>query len=175
MNCPDGLEVDHINRNKLDNRKSNLRIVTRQQNMCNKGSYINSISKYKGVSWHKKDQRWYAQIRFNRQLYFIGSFENEDVAAAAYNHYAKKFFGEYAVLNDVSEVDFRKERIIKCRGSSRFRGVNYSKANKCWQARIGVNKRRLSLGYFNEEIDAAKSYNEAFKKYNPGKVVPNII
>ncbi|MFA9398372.1 MAG: HNH endonuclease [Clostridiaceae bacterium] len=175
MNCSEGLEVDHINRNKLDNQKSNLRIVTRQQNMCNKDSYKNSSSRYKGVTWHKKDNRWDAQIRLNKQIYFIGSFEDEDVAAAAYNHYAKRFFGEYAVLNNVPEADFRKARFIKNNCTSVYRGIFYSKIHKRWVARIGVNKKRIYLGYFEREVDAARAYNEAFEKYKPNKVVTNRI
>jgi hypothetical protein len=174
MNCPNGFEVDHINRNRLDNRKSNLRIVTRQQNMCNKASYAESSSKYKGVSWHSKDRLWHAQIRVNHKINFIGAYEKEEVAAAAYNYNAQIYFGTYAVLNDVEDVDFRKHRILKKKGKSKFRGVTLVGFGK-WEARIGFKGLRLSLGYFETEEEAALAYNTAFQKYRNRDEAPNAV
>lgn len=175
MRCPPELEVDHINRNKLDNRKCNLRIVTRQQNMCNKARYSGSSSKYKGVSWHCKDKIWHSQIRKNRKLYFLGAYHDEEAAAAAYNYYAKILFGSYAVLNDVGNIDFLKYRFLKKSGSSQFRGVTYRKSSRKWIARITINGERITLGYFDTENSAAKAYNEAFVKYGKGIRGPNYI
>ena len=175
LNCPEGFEGDHINRNKLDNQKSNLRIVTRQQNNINRDSFRNSTSEYKGVTWHKGDQRWHAQIRHNNQLLFLGAFNEEKIAAAAYNHYAEKYFGKYAVLNDVPKTDFQNKRVLKGNCASKFRGVTFNKAHQRWVARIGVNKKRLSLGTFKSEQDAAIAYNNAFSKFKSEKVVPNIL
>lgn len=175
MNCPDNFEVDHINRNKLDNRKSNLRIVTRQQNMCNKTRYAGSSSKYKGVSWHSKDKIWNAQIRLDRKIYYLGAYESEEVAAAAYNHHAILLFGQYAVLNDVESVEFLKYRVLKKKSSSKYRGVTYKAKQRKWHTRITVAGKRLSLGYFDTEKAAAIAYNEAFIKYKNGIGVPNFI
>ncbi|WP_161625538.1 AP2 domain-containing protein [Sporomusa ovata] len=175
MNCPNELEVDHVNRNKLDNRKANLRIVTRQQNTFNKGSYLDSSSRYKGVSWHRRDQLWFSQLRLNNKNHYLGSYETEEIAAAAYNHYAKVYFGEYAVLNDVDAVDFKELRILKKKGMSKYRGVTYHKRSDKWIARITIDGRRISLGYFHNEVLAAKAYNEAFIKYRNGKEAPNAI
>ena len=175
LNCPDGFEGDHINRNKLDNQKCNLRIVTRQQNVFNRDAFRNSVSEYKGVTWHKGDQRWHAQIRHNNQLLFLGAFNEEKIAAAAYNFYAKKYFGGYAVLNNVPEADFQNERVLKGTCASKFRGVTYNKRAKRWIARIGVDKNRLWLGSFKNERDAAIAYNKAFSKFKSGKVVANIL
>ena len=173
--CPDGLEVDHINRNKLDNRKCNLRIVTRQQNMFNKSGYTGSSSKYKGVSWHSKDRTWHAQIRLDNEIHFLGAYGTEDIAAAAYNHFAILYFGDYAVLNEVDSLDFSAFRILKRKGASRYRGVTFNKKSAKWVARITAEGKRLALGYFGTEEDAARAYNEAFMKYKNGKAVPNPI
>lgn len=99
-NAPDGLYVDHINHNGLDNRKENLRIVTPEQNAWNTRGQDNNISsQYKGVSWNKKRRKWVVSIRIDRKSKHIGFFEDEKEAAAAYDKAAKKHRGEYAFLN----------------------------------------------------------------------------
>jgi hypothetical protein len=92
--------VDHINHNGLDNRRANLRIVTREQNGWNiqKRSSVCS-SHYKGVSLNKKRGFWRAHIAYKGKQIYIGIFDNEDSAAKAYDEKAKELFGEYANLN----------------------------------------------------------------------------
>lgn len=99
MNCPKGMEVDHINRNKLDNRRENLRIVTHQQNNFNRGSEKQSTSVYKGVNFLPKRQSWRAQIGKDYKQTQIGEFKKERWAAMAYDIAAKDLYGEYANLN----------------------------------------------------------------------------
>lgn len=69
--------IDHINNNPLDNRKENLRIVSPMQNALNKTSSKNSSSKYVGVSWYKKYNKWKSSIRINGKNKHLGYFENE--------------------------------------------------------------------------------------------------
>jgi hypothetical protein len=64
MNAPEGLIVDHVNRNPLDNRKSNLRIVTSSQSSQNKGSYSTNKSGIRGVYFCTTHKKWRAQVRF---------------------------------------------------------------------------------------------------------------
>lgn len=97
----EGLETDHINGNKLDNRKENLRKVTQSQNQANRKKGKNKSSIYKGVIWHKRRNHWLAQITINRKKIYLGSFNNEIDAAKAYNEAAIKYFGEFARLNEV--------------------------------------------------------------------------
>ena len=99
MKCPAGMEIDHINRNPLDNRKHNLRITTRQGNCMNVGPMKNRSSKYKGVHWHKKKQRWIAKITKDRKTIHIGTYLNEIYAAGKYDQKARELFGEFAYLN----------------------------------------------------------------------------
>jgi len=101
---PEGLQTDHIDRDKLNNRKSNLRTVTHQQNAMNQTSYKNSTSIYKGVWWDKQRNGWQAQIGHNGKHTCLGIFSNECDAARAYDKAAEKLFGEYAVLNNRAEV-----------------------------------------------------------------------
>lgn len=96
--CPKGMCVDHINHDILDNRKSNLRICTKQQNLWNlkpKGG----TSKFKGVSWRKQEQKWKASICKNGKREAIGLFDEEIDAAIAHDRKAEELFGEYAKTN----------------------------------------------------------------------------
>lgn len=75
-----GLQVDHINRDRLDNRRLNLRAVTCAQNSQNVPSYGGSSS-YRGVSWDKQYQRWRASVQVNGRLHHLGRFTSEQEAA----------------------------------------------------------------------------------------------
>lgn len=104
MNAPKGKQVDHINGNSLDNRKSNLRICEPKQNTWNRrcDGLINGkprTSKYKGVSWYKLTQKWVALLRHEGRLYSLGYFKNEIDAAKAYDAKVKELRPEYANLN----------------------------------------------------------------------------
>lgn len=94
-------ETDHIDHNKLNNQKYNLRIVTRSQNMMNKSCHKNTTSEFKGVSWKTSNKKWVAQISINKKVNYIGLFNSEINAAIAYNKKALELFGEYAYLNEV--------------------------------------------------------------------------
>lgn len=88
-----GYVVDHISGDSLDNRKENLRIVTRRQNACNKKVVRegNKSSKYLGVTWVKNRKMWKAQIRIGNKQLFIGNFTNECDAFNAYKLEAQKW------------------------------------------------------------------------------------
>jgi hypothetical protein len=98
-NAPRHLVVDHINHNGLDNRKSNLRLCTRAENNRNSRSFRKKTSKYKGVSWDKRRNRFVASIRCNGKYYYLGRFNSQITAAKAYDKKAKELFGDFAYLN----------------------------------------------------------------------------
>ena len=98
INAPIGLEVDHINGNKLDNRRKNLRVCTRKQNGRNTSSKTGS-SRYKGVALEKRRNKWRADICVSGKNKFLGYFETEEEAANAYDSAAVELFGEYAAIN----------------------------------------------------------------------------
>lgn len=101
VNAQKEQEIDHIDGNKLNNQKSNLRVVTRSQNNYNQRPQINASSKFKGVTWHKKAQKWMATIHTKDNKIYLGVFTEEAEAAKAYNKIAKELFGEYARLNEI--------------------------------------------------------------------------
>lgn len=70
-------DVDHINRNKLDNRRSNLRVCDRGLNTINRDAISTNKSGFTGVIWHKKAQKWMAHMGFKGELIYLGLFEDK--------------------------------------------------------------------------------------------------
>jgi len=101
MGFPGG-DIDHINLNKLDNRRENLRACNRSQNKANEEKRNGAFtSDFKGVDWRGDCKKWRATIRVNYIKLHLGMFEKEADAALAYDEAAKAHFGEYARLNRV--------------------------------------------------------------------------
>lgn len=98
------IHIDHINGDPLDNRRENLRVATRQENMFNRRPDRHTSSQYKGVSWERRARRWRSELRTNGVTHFLGRFASEEDAARAYDAAARDLFGEYAYLN-FPEVD----------------------------------------------------------------------
>ena len=90
-------EVDHINLDRLDNRRENLRVVTRSQNMMNRARLRSSKHPYKGIS--KNYNRWVAKVKLDRQFHYIGTFATPEEAAWMYDQFAMVLHGEFASLN----------------------------------------------------------------------------
>ena len=99
MDAPADMEVDHINGNPLDNRRTNLRICSRSENMQNQRHQTGGTSKFKGVYWSKHTRKWRAQISINWKKKHLGLFETEQEAALAYNVAALELHGEFARIN----------------------------------------------------------------------------
>lgn len=103
MNTPKGMHTDHINRDKLDNRKSNLRICTASQNMMNGTSsrvrHGATRTMYKGVSKQSNCKSYRAALQIKGKQIYIGSFKTQEEAAKAYDTKAKELFGEFARTN----------------------------------------------------------------------------
>ena len=99
MNAPGHLVVDHIDRNGLNNCRSNLRLCTPAQNVRNTFSHKFGSSRYKGVNWHKIKNKWRAVIQLNNKKYHLGYFKNEIDAAKAYYKKAGQLHGDFACLN----------------------------------------------------------------------------
>lgn len=96
---PEGMFIDHINGRRDDNRPSNLRLVTHEQNQFNRGKYSAANTRYKGVT--KAKNRFRAMIVYKRKAHSLGSFLTEESAALAYNKKAVELFGQHARLNEV--------------------------------------------------------------------------
>jgi hypothetical protein len=99
LNAPDGLLVDHINGNTLDNRRCNLRLCTPTQNSAGKRSE-RKHSPYRGVYKSHTGKPWGAQIRRDGVRVHLGLFDTPELAAEAYDNAARETFGDFAVLNE---------------------------------------------------------------------------
>lgn len=95
----DGLSVDHVNGDGLDNRRANLRLATNAENGRNRGPNRNNTSGYKRVCWHRGAQKWLASIQVNRQQINLGLYDDPVEAALAYDRAAIEHFGEFAWTN----------------------------------------------------------------------------
>lgn len=103
MKCPENMVVDHKNHNTYDNRKSNLRIVSRQQNSMNKKVLDKSTSGHTGVVWDKSRSKWQARIRYNGKLIFLGRYNDIENAISARQDAENKYFGQYAYSNSIKQ------------------------------------------------------------------------
>lgn len=99
MNTPEGMDTDHINCDKLDNRRKNLRVCEHFQNNANGRKRSNNTSGYIGVSWDKRKGMWVARIVVKTKQMVLGYFENPKEAALVRDDAALKYFGEYARTN----------------------------------------------------------------------------
>lgn len=93
---PKEMQVDHINRNKLDNQRENLRLATHSENAANAGGKKNKEG-YRGIKAHRR--KWQAEIQKDKRKIFIGLYSTKEAAAIAYNIKAKELFGDFAYQN----------------------------------------------------------------------------
>lgn len=95
LDAQPGQIVDHIDGDPLNNTRANLRLVTRAQNQWNRKAQQNA-SGYKGVSWHRGHQKYYARIQVHNRRHFLGYFETAEEAAEAYDAAARRLHGQHA-------------------------------------------------------------------------------
>lgn len=175
------INVDHIDGDKLNNQKNNLRVCSHKENMRNRKpheTYANkeTYSVYKGVTWHKRLNCWSVSIATDKSKWkHLGYFRDELSAAQCYNYHAKLFHGEYAKLNDLpvhTEDNWKENQIVK-KKTSKYFGV--SKVGNKWIVQIHHNKKNHNLGSFDNEIEAALVYNQKALELRGEKAKLNIL
>lgn len=90
------MEIDHINCDHTDNRIENLRLATRSQNNANKTAKSNNTSGYKGVTFHRKANKWSAAITYENKTTYLGLFDSKELAHECYALAADMIHGHFA-------------------------------------------------------------------------------
>lgn len=105
LNAPGDMQVDHINGDGLDNRRSNLRLATCAQNQRNQRPQTGVSSRYRGVCWDKSSRQWHTMITVAGRRIFLGRFADEADAARVYDDAARLHHGEFARPNFPTEQE----------------------------------------------------------------------
>lgn len=134
MDTPAGMDTDHINGNKLDNRRCNLRVATRGQNNVNRGLTPNNTTGFKGVHSPKHSPRvgtyWEAVLIVNNKNVPLGAFGSPEEAGRAFDIAALEHFGEFAQLNFPDRLGDPAP-------------VPLDRSNPAWVPSAGTQARRL--------------------------------
>lgn len=162
--------IDHIDRNRLNNKITNLRKVNALQNALNKGKTDKNTTGYIGVSIDKRFEgktRYIARVSINNKPKTICYTDSAREAALIRDLYMSVLYpNEVVVLNiqDASpeEIESAKKALSTAKtrkSSSKFVGVQLDKRRNTWNGCIRVNDRNIYLGRFDTEEDAAKAYD----------------
>jgi hypothetical protein len=153
------INVDHKDKNKLNNTKSNLRLCLHKDNMKNRRSH-GGTSQYKGIHWNAESEVWKVRIYNDDRYIGLGRFTNEIAAANCYNHWARNYHGEFAQLNEVPYMPknewmkYKKEK----NKTSQYIGVSF--IDNKYVAQIWDGRTNIVIGRFTDEIEAALAYNK---------------
>ncbi len=150
--------TDHINGDKLDNRRSNLRPCTSSDNPKNSELAVTNKSGYKGVSWYSPGKKWRVTISQNNKSRNLGYYTSKDEAALVYNKYAKQLYGKFARLNkldsniDGVEPSSWPSNYVVCKicKSNQFGHVARGMCKKCYHTEYGKANRQARAEYLRK-------------------------
>lgn len=183
---PEKMVIFQKNRNFLDFRKANLILLTRSELMLTAKGKTGS-SKYKGVSWSKRDKAWIVQTHINGESKYLGSFSNEDKAAKHYNDEILRlapskmknlvFLNKIGKDNSAHELEDVKRSSTQFRrhksSTSQYKGVRLERKSGGYVSFIYNDGKEKYLGYFNCQIEAAKVYDKKAKELFGEKAILN--
>ena len=161
-----GFVVDHINHNGLDNRRANLRVCMPADNSLNSRPRKNTSSKYKGVSWHKRDKKWQAYIQYRGTRYSLGYFNNQLDAAFAYDDKARELFRSFVCLNFPRLICRNEIRSRLARTKGKTFGIQFLKRGN---GQLRAMKARIDSpgGSHKRSLGTAKSQKQCKPSPNP--------
>jgi hypothetical protein len=154
--------IDHINQDKLNNTKLNLREVSYSENNHNQIKNINveSTSRFKGVHWDKKSQKWRSECNYNKKYYYLGNFDTEEKAAKQYDIFTFKKYKEKANNNNLVKyedtLDINIDDIIIKRSNiyDMPKNIVFSKTENNYRAVKNYNKKTYR-GVYRKTVDEA--------------------
>lgn len=165
MNPASKQDVDHINHNPSDNRKINLRNVTRSQNQMNVGLSRNNKSGITGVHFDSTNEKWVAQIGIDRKRKNLGKFDNFDDAVKARREAEKKYFGEYRYKEqqDVKHMSAQEmEEYDELYQYVRCKIMGYDE-NQSLSSKMALRLKGLKVNKFIENKAIADTANYSYK------------
>jgi hypothetical protein len=162
MEAKKGTLVDHINRDRKDNRRENLRIVTYSQNAQNRTKKAGSSSSYKGVYYSKRQKKFGANLKINSYRHHLGYFDDEIDAAKTYDKYVVQNREKLDIchpLNFPEDIDIYKDAPLVMLKKNREPKSNFfyvKKENKKFVAIVQNGEKRIRLGLYSTAEEAAK-------------------
>ncbi|MBS0285954.1 MAG: HNH endonuclease [Proteobacteria bacterium] len=159
MGFPEGKFVDHINGDKLDNRRENLRILNPSENSQNQLRHKNSKNTYVGVSICKRNSKYRSRIQVGKKTIVLGTFSDEIEAAEAYDIYVCQN-NLYHKLNfpEKKHQYLEKEISLKSKNTATYSGV-YKKGSK-YIAKLRFGGKQITVATSASEIEAAELRDE---------------
>ena len=177
------LVIDHINRVPYDNRKCNLRVVSKSINGHNRSKTSVYGSPFFGVCYNPKSKRPYnATIKKDGVSYSLGTFKIQTDAAIAYNMKAVELYGDHANLNPIDDelvADFNRRKEEKpfykqSNSTSKYHGVCFKKNKNRWIATIRNDGKDMRIGSFTTEKEASLASNRVAKELKGDKAKQNV-
>ena len=168
LKTPENNVIDHINNQKIDNRISNLRFVTRSQNAQNRKKKTNRTSNFHGVYVHAKgNKRFLARVRHNGRSVYLGRFITEAEAVKAFDHYVANHDDIKSPMNDESLREYYKSVPLCSTDKLKSKQyINVFSEGKRFRARIRLNGRKLNIATTDTALEAAQKYDEYVVKHN---------
>jgi len=165
MEPEEGQIVLYRNGDRLDNRRANLRVGTRADLGKYRAKYKRTRSRYRGVSYSRRDGKWVASITKGGRSWYLGGHGTEEEAARMYDLAALTLYGSDARLN--FEASRRMSPLpsmqyigsVIAQSNTGYRGVHYQRQGRFWTAKVMVKGKRYFLGCFRSAEDAARAYN----------------
>lgn len=153
----------------LPAKLENLRFVTRSQNNQNIDKKEGYSSKYKGVSWDKRKEKWIAQSKYNKKKVYLGSFDDEDEAAKQYDTFVLSYFGKESKTNGLityEEVkNINPKDLIKKRNRNDNLPKYICKFNDKYY--IQITYKKVTYQKIVDNLEKAKEILEEFQKQIP--------
>ena len=169
MKPPKDKVIDHISRNRLDNRRKKLKICTSQENSHNKSISKNKSSKYRGVFYNKRDKKYRTAFTYNKIYIYIGDFKNELDAAEAFDMYiVHKKIKEIQLNFPNKKKEYLKKdfKFNKYKFNNKYIGVYFIKQRNKYLSKIRLDKKTIRICYIDNELECAKAYDKYIVENN---------